>query len=125
MKNKNTLYVPARPRVTFSDSPLHGRGVFALRSFRAGEEIEACHALTIPWEQVSPESVIAAYVFDWDEECAALALGCGSLYNHSDDPSAHVVMDYDEQTAHFIATRFIKGGEEITIDYGDEYIKTW
>lgn len=99
--------------------------MFALRSFRPGEEIEACHAVLIPWEQVEPESVLSSYVFDWDDDSAALVLGCGSIYNHSDSPSAHVVMDYDEQTAHFMASRSIKGGEEITIDYGDDYPRTW
>ncbi len=117
--------MPAKPRVTFSHSPLHGRGVFALRTFKTGEEIEACHAVLIPWGQVEPDSVLSAYVFDWDDDSAAFVLGCGSLYNHSDEPAAHVVMDYDEQTAHFMASRHIKGGEEITIDYGDDYPKSW
>jgi hypothetical protein len=99
--------------------------VFALRTFKTGEEIEACHAVLIPWGQVEPDSVLSAYVFDWDDDSAAFVLGCGSLYNHSDEPAAHVVMDYDEQTAHFMASRHIKGGEEITIDYGDDYPKSW
>jgi len=50
----------------------------------------------------------------------ALALGYGSLYNHSHQPSARYEMDYDVDEIHVVARRRIKRGEEITISYNGD-----
>ena len=55
------------------------------------------------------------YVFRWDEEATALALGYGSLYNHSYDPNATTLERGDELV--ITATRNIAVDEEIFINY--------
>ena len=47
----------------------------------------------------------------------ALALGQGSLYNHSSHPNAHGEPRLRERVIEFTAARPIGRGEEITIDY--------
>lgn len=57
------------------------------------------------------------YYFQWDGDRAAIALGLGSLYNHSEEANAMFTMDYDFKQIRFIAIRDIDAGEEITTNY--------
>ena len=59
------------------------------------------------------------YVFEWGEGKVALALGFGSLYNHSYRPNARY-NDVGPQTKAFQALRDIAPGEEITVNYNGE-----
>ena len=69
-----------------------GRGVFARRSIEAGEVIETCPVLVLPADSVEDVSAgIGGYVFEWGHGKLALALGYGSLYNHSYRPNARYV----------------------------------
>ena len=59
------------------------------------------------------------YCFDWGRGTVAVALGYGSLYNHSYQPNAR----YDDgrgQTKIFMAIRDIALGEEIVVNYNGE-----
>ena len=97
-----------------------GRGVFARRSIEAGEVIETCPVLVLPAESVEDASAgIGGYVFEWGRGKLALALGYGSLYNHSYRPNARYV-DLAGRTKLFTALRDIGRGEEITVNYNGE-----
>lgn len=98
-----------------------GRGVFARRHFAAGELIEQVPVLVIPaeqWRHVA-QTVLLNYCFSWgaDSQHAALALGFGSLYNHSYHPNATYVKRLAEALIDFVALRAIDSGQEITINY--------
>jgi len=100
-----------------------GRGVFALVKFAAGEVIEAVPVILIPgheWPHIEP-TVLALYIYNFgptpEQEHAAIALGYGSLYNHSYLPNAKYIKDWDRQLVHFVAVRDIAEGEEITVNY--------
>jgi SET domain-containing protein len=96
-----------------------GRGVFARRLIRRGELIEKVPMLVLPVEEYHDglgKTSLANYCFNWKEGTVALALGYGSLYNHSYRPNAR----YDDvwpQTKEFTALRDIEPGEEITVNY--------
>ncbi|WP_420450342.1 SET domain-containing protein-lysine N-methyltransferase [Ilumatobacter sp.] len=93
-----------------------GRGVFATRSFEEGEEIERCPMLVAePDRGDALESGAEGYVFGWADGRTALALGYGSLYNHSYDPNATTLETGDELV--ITATREIRVGDEIYINY--------
>ena len=96
-----------------------GRGVFARRLIRKGEVIERVPMLVIPIEQSRPGSVVSDYCFAWGRGTVALALGYGSLYNHSFRPNARYD-DVGPQTKEFKALRDIPPGEEITVNYNGE-----
>ncbi len=99
-----------------------GRGVFARRSIRDGELIERVPVVVFKKNDVMDGDVwtgLASYCFHWKKGTLALALGYGSLYNHSYRPNAR----YDDlagQIKEFIAIRDIDPGEEITVNYNGE-----
>jgi uncharacterized protein len=99
-----------------------GRGVFARRLIREGEVIERVPVLVLPVAETQNGSVpsrLSGYCFLWGRGTVAMALGYGSLYNHSYTPNAR----YDDesgQTKVFTAIREIAVGEEITINYNGE-----
>ena len=96
-----------------------GRGVFARRFIRRGEIIERVPVLVLSAAEVKdPEkwAGLASYCFDWGSGTLALALGYGSLYNHSYEPNAR----YDDPGDHtmvFTAIQDIAPGKEITVNY--------
>jgi hypothetical protein len=99
-----------------------GRGVFARRPIRKGEVIERVPVLVLSIEEVrncSGWTGLAGYCFDWGRGTVALALGYGSLYNHSYRPNARYD-DVSRQTKVFTALRGIVPGEEITVNYNGE-----
>jgi SET domain-containing protein len=99
-----------------------GRGVFARRPIREGEVIERVPVLVLPAEEVEgPDGWfgLASYCFVWGRGTLALALGYGSLYNHSYRPNARY-QDEGRQVKVFTALRDIAAGEEITVNYNGD-----
>ncbi|HEX8915874.1 MAG TPA: SET domain-containing protein-lysine N-methyltransferase [Humisphaera sp.] len=104
-----------------------GRGVFATRDVPADTLLERVPVLLLPKNQVFGKSEVAKrmahiswYVFDWEgvtkREYVALALGYGSIYNHSPNPNARVER-HAPDVLEFHTVRAIAAGEEIFINY--------
>ena len=103
-------------------SKIHGMGVFATTDIKKGQIVEECCVLRIPWKCIE-DSVLLHYVFNGnDDENVSLVLGDGSIYNHSSKPNVEPVW-YQEEESYvcYCALRNIKKGEELFIDYGEEY----
>jgi uncharacterized protein len=96
-----------------------GRGVFARRLIRTDEVIERVPVLVLPVKQNRSGWVVSDYCFTWGRGTVALALGYGSLYNHSYRPNARYD-DVGPQTKEFTALQDIQPGEEITVNYNGE-----
>jgi uncharacterized protein len=100
-----------------------GRGVVADQPLRAGEIVERPPVIVIPANEAPliRDTRLAHYYFEWGDDCkqAAIALGYGSLYNHSYTPNARYEFREDEECLEFIALRDIEPGEEITINYNN------
>lgn len=99
-----------------------GRGVFAARRFGAGEVVEECPVVLFkkPFEVLHRE--LKTVVFHWEvpEGAAAtqaLALGYGSLYNHSNPSNLRYETDREGLVLRLVAVREIEPGEELTINY--------
>ena len=113
--------------VLVAPSGRHGRGVFAGRSFEPDEVIEECPVLLVPADAIT-ELGLSGYCFEWDDEHCAIALGYGSLYNHSWRPNARYDHDHDANVVTYTAVRRIEAGEEVTINYSgdpDGDIQLW
>src|SRR3982751_6561045 len=91
-----------------------GRGVFARRLIRKGEVIERVPMLVLPNEESESGPVLSHYCFAWGKGTVALALGYGSLYNHSYRPNARYD-DAGRRIKVFRALRDIAAGEEVTV----------
>jgi uncharacterized protein len=99
-----------------------GRGVFATRSFAEGEVVERCPTVEVADGDVT--GLLGDYVFTSVKDGDVLVvLGNGMLYNHSADPNLEYLQD-DPTTIIFRAVRKVKRGDELTIDYGDEWWDT-
>jgi SET domain-containing protein len=99
-----------------------GRGVIARKPIPKGTVFETVPVLLVKWDTIS-SSALADYAFAWEGDTAAIALGYGSLYNHSFKPNARYD-DIGKTTKSYTALRDIKEGEEITINYnGEPHIK--
>ena len=111
-----------RPPLRVDRSDIHGTGVFATARFDEDEVIEECPLLIVPPTQAKKiaGTTFGDYVYEW-EGGYALALGFGSLYNHSRTSNARYEMDYDLQQIHIVAVRRIRPGEEITINYNGDH----
>ena len=65
------------------------------------------------------DSTLMNYVYAWGTDTVGVALGYGSMYNHSYKPNARY-FDLPLQRKEFVALRDIKPGEEVTINYNGE-----
>ncbi|VTT99156.1 lysine methyltransferase : Uncharacterized protein OS=Methanosarcina acetivorans (strain ATCC 35395 / DSM 2834 / JCM 12185 / C2A) GN=MA_1679 PE=4 SV=1: SET [Gemmataceae bacterium] len=95
-----------------------GRGVFAGRAFRKGEVIEVCPVVRIEPTPTGSLGSLDHYVFKWGTNGSlAVALGYGSLYNHSAVANARFSPRLAKDDIVFRASRDIAAGEQILIDY--------
>lgn len=109
--------------VYLSSSRNRGRGVFARRDLMAGELIEACPVIVlggVDEQELLDRTRLFNYYFAWGEhqDLAAVALGYGSLYNHSYHANADHICDVLRGEIRICAHRAIQRDEEITINYG-------
>ncbi len=109
------------PGLYIAPSPLGGRGVFSLHPLQPDDTIEICPIIRIPKDQQSlmDQTVLHDYYFLWPDEADGLciALGYGSLYNHSSTPNAEVTYDLPHEQIIISCSRPIEANEEILIDY--------
>ena len=101
---------------------LHIRAVIASENIKMNKVSERCPALiySISERQYISKTVFDNYYFEWSEKEDAIALGYGSLVNHSYNPNAYVDFDYENKEIIFIAKRDIEKDEEIMINYNDD-----
>ncbi|MEK7525986.1 MAG: SET domain-containing protein [Patescibacteria group bacterium] len=104
-------------------SKTKGRGVYAMKNFKAGEIIEKCPVLKLtPRERKWCEkTIMATYIYPWrSTRSAAVVFGYGSIYNHSFEPNADWKQNFRDNTMTYRAIKSIKKGEEILINYNGE-----
>ncbi|AKB25030.1 hypothetical protein MSMTP_1561 [Methanosarcina sp. MTP4] len=107
--------------ISVKDAPGKGKGVFAQKHFEKDEIIETCPVIVLPPEEVDilEHTKLFNYYFAWgsDSREAAVALGYGSLYNHSYTPNAKYEKDLKNGLLKYVCIRDIQQNEEITINY--------
>lgn len=110
------------PGLIVAPSAIAGRGVFTSIPIEAGDTIEVCPVIVLPAKDLSAihGTFLHDYYFLWEDGQCAIALGYGSLYNHSANPNAEYYMDYENTAITVYSLRPIAPGEEITISYTDD-----
>jgi len=104
------LKIPTKLRVGKS----HGYGIFATAPIKAGEIIEETPMLS------QNDPYLTNYTFGYNKQ-HLLALGFGSLYNHSDNPNVSHSINTEGNVMTFTALRDIPEGGQCTISYGSQY----
>lgn len=107
-------------KIVVGKNKLFGRGIFAKKDIKRKSIIEI--SPVIVFDKTDSKKILntklASYIYDWSKKnCFALALGSGSLFNHSYSANARYEMDYKKKIIRFIAHKDIKKGEEILINY--------
>lgn len=96
-----------------------GLGVIACQDIEKGKVIEEVPLLYLPMDEFKyiKKTKLYYYYFEIDEKNFAIALGYGSLYNHSYNPNAKYVFNYKKKLLLINAIKDIKKGEEIFFNY--------
>ena len=90
--------------------------------FAKGEVVEICPTLILGIECKSVDK-LKDIVFELDRENSlfALVFGYGSMYRHSLNANCEYAYNKSTRQMYFLAKRFIKVGEELTINYGEDF----
>ena len=123
MKNNNSVKSsPYTNKISVKQSLISGggRGVFAEKDFKKGEVIEVCPLIT-DYKKNFEKSKIKDYTFKskFKPDQEVIVFGMCSMYNHSDN--FNVGHNQDPENMIYIASRDIKKGEELYVNYGTNY----
>ena len=120
------------PSLYIRQSELEGRGVFCGEDISADSVIEVCPVIVIPAKEMEAlkSTNLYNYYFEWGEDRTngAIALGFGSLYNHSYEPNAVYEVDDEFEHLSVYAIKDIPAGTEITFNYNglpEDQEKVW
>lgn len=116
---KNAICLP----FTISNSPTLGiRGIIATEDIAKNKVIERCPVVLIKTAEASlvKKTKLINYYFEWNKKYIAIALGYGSLFNHSFEPNVRYCYNYSEKILAFKTLRRIKMGEELTVNYNGD-----
>ena len=98
-----------------------GRGVLTSKKIERDTVIERCPVIVVDQGDVNNLKCteLNNYYFCWgkDQSSAAIALGLGSIYNHSYTPNAVYRPCLDESVLEIVAIKKILSNEEITFNY--------
>ena len=102
----------------------YGRGLYSLVNLSKGQCVEESEVVILNDidSKMIESTDLNMYSFAW-KSGSAIALGKGSLFNHSKTPNVTYFNDYEDKVIYFIAIRDIKKGEQLFIDYGYDPIK--
>jgi uncharacterized protein len=99
----------------------YGRGVYCTKDIPSNTIVIVDNLLLIPVLYVDDPHILKRYVFKYSKNLSAVDLGLGSLLNHSNTKSnlTWVVKKHKQlPQIVFSATKDIKAGQELLLDYG-------
>ncbi|KAG0264339.1 hypothetical protein DFQ27_001281 [Actinomortierella ambigua] len=101
--------------------PKKGRGVFASVLIPARTVIDVSPVLLFPTDEYNAHgryTQLDHYTYRWPGGMA-LALGLGSMFNHSNKPNVGYQRLFDQRCIRYSTLRDIQAGEELFISYGN------
>jgi SET domain-containing protein len=104
------------------DTGSKGRGLFASHDIAPGSLIHEAPCLRVVKEEYDKFmrfTILEHYLFNTDKGDKLLALGCGSLFNHSRHPNVDYRLDSTNLCIRYICGhKIIRKDEELCISYG-------
>ena len=97
-----------------------GWGAFCSRRIPKGTvfNITTLLPLTVRESKLMSGSSLEPYWYEFGTKGRAIALGLGSIMNHSEEPNCSYYFSRSRRTLSFYALRDIPANEELTHDYG-------
>ncbi len=121
-KNKNTKY-----RLEVRESPVHGRGLFALEDIPWGKKIKEYTGKIISDEEAkkrAKKGAAAIMELEQDKNIDGFDGGNGAAYaNHNRENPNCFVLRQKGKVWLVAGIEGIKAGEELTYDYGSDYYR--
>jgi len=120
LKLRKETYNPSR--IEWTKRPGGGYTVLARTQFARGEIVEICPVIILD-ELAKTVDRLKDIIFelDSDEGKWGLALGYGSLYKHHEKANCEYAYNKLTKQMHIITKKTIKVGEELSINYGNDY----
>ena len=105
--------------IEIRNSDIHGIGVFCVQDILKDDIIEICPLIILDEKdtKIIDDTFLYNYYFSWENNGSAICLGNGSLYNHSIEPNAKYIKEFDDNKIVFVTIKDIKKGEEILVNY--------
>ncbi|KAF8937818.1 hypothetical protein EDD21DRAFT_315074 [Dissophora ornata] len=106
--------------LSIQDCGLKGRGVVTKASIPSRTIIDISSVLLFPSEEYTRHgqyTQLDHYTYRW-QGGMALALGLGSMFNHSNRPNVGFQRDFENKVIRYTTLREIQSGEELCISYG-------
>ncbi len=116
-------------KIEVKESPGKGRGVFALKNIKKSEVIEVAPLIVLEFSEFIGTNWNSMFdYYFWLDDFVVLALGYGSLYNHTDENNAKYEINKDKKEMKITALKDISKGEEVFLNYkgsSDSKIPLW
>lgn len=113
------------PTLVIAPTSEKGRGVFTTADIEKGAIVEIAPVIVMTREErkLLDQTLLHDYIFEWgrDPKGCCMALGYIPVYNHSYRSNCEYEMDYEEELITVRAVRFIKAGEELSINYNGDW----
>lgn len=97
----------------------YGRGMFTTELIKAGDIFDVAPVIVVPQSEAKyiAKTILDRYAYEFGRDLA-IALGFGSLYNHSKNPNAEWYVKTDRKIIFYRAIKDIPAGRQIFVDYG-------
>ena len=127
METEAPIEIPTIP-LLLKNSPGKGRGVYLNTDVSYGTLLHISPLLLIPSSQDSSSDnddapvervVLSHYTYTFDKNTQAVALGMGSMFNHSKRNNVGFIIDKKNLLIRYISTCDISKGTELCINYGN------
>jgi len=113
------------PTLVIAPTGGKGMGVFTTEDIEKGTVVEVAPVIVMTREErkLLDQTLLHDYIFEWgqDPKGCCMALGYVPIYNHSYRSNCEYEMDYEEGLISVKAVRFIKAGEELSINYNGDW----
>lgn len=121
-------------KIKFYMSPIDGRGVVATQDISQHEVIERCPLIPLMnrsryqlepsiWKYCYPKPLCDCAECKNHGFLFFMVAGHGMIYNHQDDNNADMHFNFTKLYVDIVAKRDIKKGEEVFVNYGEDYFK--
>jgi SET domain-containing protein len=113
------------PCLFIAPSERKGRGIFTSERLEKDTVIEISPVIVMAKEErkLLDQTRLHDYIFEWghDRKQCCMALGYVPVYNHSYKSNCEYEMDFDDELIRIKTVRFIKAGEELSINYNGNW----